>query len=162
MSSKRAKTENPGTDKNKDMEKGTNTDTETERQAHYFSRPSLGKGGPSKLRQQFSRGMTFFLVIAASIIFYFALLRLTNISKVFQEIFGVLKPVVYGCALAYLLNPIVKQVDKHLVPVLKIKLRKQGQAERVSRAVGILAAVVLLIVLIVTLCNLLIPASATW
>ena len=38
MSSKRAKTENPGTDKNKDMEKGTNTDTETERQAHYFSR----------------------------------------------------------------------------------------------------------------------------
>ena len=157
MSSKRAKTENPGTDKNKDMEKGTNTDTETERQAHYFSRPSLGKGGPSKLRQQFSRGMTFFLVIAASIIFYFALLRLTNISKVFQEIFGVLKPVVYGCALAYLLNPIVKQVDKHLVPVLKIKLRKQGQAERVSRAVGILAAVVLLIVLIVTLCNLLIP-----
>lgn len=165
MSSKKAKTGNPGKDKNEDMEKGTNTDTgldsnpetENERQGHYFSRPSLGKGGPSKLRQQFSRGMTFFLVIAASIIFYFALLRLTNISKVFQEIFGVLKPVIYGCALAYLLNPIVKQVDKYLVPVLKMKLRKQGQAERVSRAVGILAAVVLLIVLIVTLCNLLIP-----
>ncbi len=144
-------------DVEKDAKKEAGTTAEPERQAHYFSRPALGKGGPSKLRQQFSRGMTFFLVIAASIIFYFALLRLTNISHVFQEVFGVLKPVIYGCALAYLLNPIVKQVDKYLVPVLKIKLKKPGQAEKASRAAGILASVVLLLVLIVTLCNLLIP-----
>ncbi len=149
---------NMSTKKNKnDSSDQADMDLLTERQAHYFSRPSLGKGGPSKLRQQFSRGMTFFLVIAASIIFYFALLRLTNISKVFQEVFGVLKPVIYGCVLAYLLNPIVKQADKYLVPILKIKFKKNGQAEKVSRAVGILAAVVLLVVLIVTLCNLLIP-----
>ena len=144
-------------DVEKDAKKEAGTTAEPERQAHYFSRPALGKGGPSKLRQQFSRGMTFFLVIAASIIFYFALLRLTNISHVFQEVFGVLKPVIYGCALAYLLNPIVKQVDKYLVPVLKIKLKKPGQAEKASRAAGILASVILLLVLIVTLCNLLIP-----
>jgi len=124
---------------------------------HYFNQPKLGKGGPSKLRQQFSRGMTFFLVIAASLLFYFALLRLTNLSEGFQKIFGVLKPVVYGCVVAYLLNPIVKQVDRYLVPVLKQKLKKPGQAEGVSRGIGILAAIVLLIVLIVTLCNLLIP-----
>ena len=62
--------------------------------AHYFNRPKLGKGGPSKLRQQFSRGMTFFLVIAASLLFYFALLRLTNLSEGFQDTFRVLKPVV--------------------------------------------------------------------
>ena len=173
MSSKKTKAVNPGKSKTKPVEQTQkiktsmgieaesealkNSESETERQAHYFSRPSLGKGGPSKLRQQFSRGMTFFLVIAASIIFYFALLRLTNISKVFQDIFGVLKPVVYGCALAYLLNPIVNQVDKLLVPVLKKKLKKPGKAEKLSRALGILAAVVLLLVLIVTLCNLLIP-----
>ena len=144
-------------DVEKDDKKEAEITAEPERQAHYFSRPALGKGGPSKLRQQFSRGMTFFLVIAASIIFYFALLRLTNISHVFQEVFGVLKPVIYGCALAYLLNPIVKQVDKYLVPALKIKMKKPGQAEKASRAAGILASVVLLLVLIVTLCNLLIP-----
>ena len=125
--------------------------------AHYFNRPKLGKGGPSKLRQQFSRGMTFFLVIAASLLFYFALLRLTNLSEGFQDIFRVLKPVVYGCVFAYLLNPIVKQVDQHLVPVLQQKLKKPGQAERASRGIGIFAAIVLLLVLIVTLCNLLIP-----
>ena len=133
------------------------TPWEPERQAHYSSRPKLGKSGPSKLRQQFNRGMTYFLVIAASLLFYFALLRLTNISRVFQNIFTVLKPVIYGCVFAYLLNPIVKQIDKYLFPVLDQKLKKPGQAKNASRAVGILAAIVLLLVLITTLCNLLIP-----
>ena len=75
--------------------------------AYYSSRPKLGGSGPSKLRQQFSRGMTYFLVVAASILFYFALLRVTNLSEGFSKIFQVLKPVVYGCVIAYLLNPIV-------------------------------------------------------
>ena len=45
-------------DVEKDAKKEAGTTAEPERQAHYFSRPALGKGGPSKLRQQFSRGMT--------------------------------------------------------------------------------------------------------
>ena len=57
--------------------------TETERQAHYSNPLKFGKGGPSKLRQQFSRGMTYFLVVAASLLFYFALLRLTSFYPLF-------------------------------------------------------------------------------
>lgn len=41
-------------------------------QSHYNVRPEFGGNGPSKLRRQFSKGMTFFLVIAACIAFYFA------------------------------------------------------------------------------------------
>ncbi len=130
---------------------------ETGGQAYYSSRPKIGGRGPSKLRQQFNRGMTYFLVIAASLLFYFALLRLTNLSDVFVKIFDVLKPVIYGCVIAYLLNPIVRKVDKYLVPVLKKKMTKPGQAEKTSRGIGILIALGVLGVLIVTLCNLLIP-----
>lgn len=131
--------------------------TETERQAHYSNPLKFGKGGPSKLRQQFSRGMTYFLVVAASLLFYFALLRLTSLSESIEAVIGVLKPVIYGCVIAYLLNPVVKQVDKYMVPLLQKKMTKPERAEKVSRAAGILAAIVLLMVIIVTLCNLLIP-----
>lgn len=131
--------------------------TETERQAHYSNPLKFGKGGPSKLRQQFSRGMTYFLVVAASLLFYFALLRLTSLSESIEAAIGVLKPVIYGCVIAYLLNPVVKQVDKYMVPLLQKKMTKPERAEKVSRAAGILAAIVLLMVIIVTLCNLLIP-----
>lgn len=130
---------------------------EPERQAHYSNPLKFGKGGPSKLRQQFSRGMSYFLVVAASLIFYFTLLRLTSLSEGVGTVIGVLKPVIYGCVIAYLLNPVVKQVDKYLVPVLQKKMTKPERAEKASRAAGILAAVVLLLVIIVTLCNLLIP-----
>lgn len=125
--------------------------------AYYSVRPKFGAKGPSKLRQQFGRGITIFLVVAASILFYFALLRLTNLSQWVSKVIDVLKPVIYGCAIAYLLNPIVKKVDKYLLPVLERNMKKKESAAGLSRGVGVLTAVLVLICLIVALCNLLIP-----
>ena len=51
-----------------------------EENTYYKDRPSFGRKGPSKLRQQFNRGMTYFLVIVACILVYFAMLRVTAIS----------------------------------------------------------------------------------
>ncbi len=133
------------------------TNGNTEENAYYAARPKLGEGGPSKLRQHFNRGMTYFLVVAASILFYFALLRLAKLSYTFVEVFRVLKPVIYGAVIAYLLNPIVKRVDILLVPLLKKRIKKAGQAEKISRAAGVFTAIIFLIVMIVALCNLLIP-----
>lgn len=113
--------------------------------------------GASWLRQQFGRGMTYFLVIAASILFYFALLRLNSITRIFWEIIEVLKPVLYGMGIAYLLNPIVKRVDKTFVPVLQKKMKNQKKAAQCSRAAGILLAVLFLCLLIIALCNMMIP-----
>lgn len=127
------------------------------RSGYYGNAPKLGNKGPSKLRQQFSRGMTYFLVVAASIIFYFALLRLTNLSDVFVKIFDVLKPIVYGFVIAYLFNPIVKRIDQYFVPVLEKKLEKPERAKKISRAAGVLASLILLGVIVTTLCNMLIP-----
>jgi predicted PurR-regulated permease PerM len=124
---------------------------------YYANQPKIGRQGPSKLWQSFSTGLTSFLVIAAGIAFYFALLRLTNLSDVFGNIIGVLKPVLYGCVIAFLLNPIVKKVDKYLLPLLEKKMKKKETAAKVSRGVGIFLSEVLLVVLIVELCNMLIP-----
>ena len=50
--------------------------------AYYSAKPRFGSKGPSKIRQQFSRGIAVFLIVAASILFYFALLRLTDRKSV--------------------------------------------------------------------------------
>lgn len=136
--------------------KDTNEKT-TKEGAYYSARPKIGGKGPGKLSQYFNRGMTYFLVVAASILFYFALLRLTNVSDTFKEVFEVLKPVIYGAVIAYLLNPIVKKVDFYLVTQLQKRLKKEGQAEKVSRGTGIFIALVFMITLVVALCNLLLP-----
>lgn len=127
------------------------------RKAYYSRSPKLGTGGPSKLRTAFNKGITYFLVIAAGVVFYFALLRLEFLSDIAGKIFSVLKPVIYGCVIAYLLNPVVKKVDHYLVPKLKTRIRQEEKAEKISRAVGILVVLILMILLIITLLNLLIP-----
>ena len=97
--------------------------------------------------------MTVFVIVAACILFYFALLRLGHISDVIFKIIDVLKPVLYGCVIAYLLNPIVKRVDAFLIPKLQERMKKPENAEKVSRSVGIFVSLIILIVLI-TVCLL--------
>lgn len=131
--------------------------TQPERKVPYYDkRPQFGNKGPSKLRQQFSRGMTYFLVIVVCVFFYFALLRLDMITAAVSRVVEVLKPIVYGLAIAYLLNPIVKQVDRLLVPRLEKKLERK-KALKLSRAVGVMTALVLLFALVIALCNMMIP-----
>ena len=126
-------------------------------EAYYNNRPNIGTKGPSKLRQQFAKGMTFFLVVAASIIFYFALLRLPHISDAFATTVGVLKPILYGFAIAYLLNPIVKKVELYMVPFLDKRMKNKKKVRTISRTAGVLASLIVLILVIVALCNMLIP-----
>lgn len=132
-------------------------DKDLKEEAYYNKRPSIGKKGPSRIRQQFGRGMSYFLVVAASILFYFILLRLTNLSYGVGEVFGVLTPVMYGCVIAYLLNPVVKKVDEYLLPFLETRMKEKMKAQKLSRSVGILASLILLFAIVAALFNLLIP-----
>ena len=123
---------------------------------YYVKRPQFGKEGPSKLRQEFSRGMTMFLVIMACVVLYFALLRLDSITNAVSMVIDVLKPILYGMVIAYLLNPIVKQVARILFPRLE-KYMQKNRATKCSRGIGVILSLVFLFALITALCNMLIP-----
>ncbi len=135
----------------------TKEEKKMESNEFYLKRPILGNKGPSVLRQRFSRGMTFFLVIAASIVFYFALLRLPHLSEAVKKIYHVLKPVLYGCVIAFLLNPIVKLVEKNLRPFLMSKMKNKKRAYGIARGTGIFVAVSVMLFIVFTLFNMMIP-----
>lgn len=108
-------------------------------------------------KEQALKSMTMFFVVAACILFYFALLRLGQISAAFRQLLSVAKPIIYGLAIAYLLNPIVKWVDSWLLPLLEKHCPGWKKKKQISRGIGIFLSVVLLIALIVTLLNMMIP-----
>lgn len=124
---------------------------------YYKETPKFGRNGPSKLRIQFKRGMTYFLVIVACILVYFAMLRIEAISNTFSKILDILKPVLYGCLIAYFLNPIVRKVDQYLMPVLKKNMKNKEKAKNLSRSIGVAVAVIVLIAVVAALVNMLIP-----
>ncbi|KYG88595.1 AI-2E family transporter [Sellimonas intestinalis] len=138
--------------------KETNTKNEVGKKDKEVRKiPAFGGKGPSRIRQSFGRGLTIFLVIAACIILYFAFLRADTLFSVAGTIIEILKPIIYGFAIAYLLNPIVKETDKYLLPVLRKKIKKEKTARQFSRAAGILFALLVLFAVIFALLNMLIP-----
>lgn len=138
--------------------KETNTKNEVGKKDKEVRKiPAFGGKGPSRIRQSFGRGLTIFLVIAACIILYFAFLRADTLFSVAGTIIEILKPIIYGFAIAYLLNPIVKETDKYLLPVFRKKIKKEKTARQFSRAAGILFALLVLFAVIFALLNMLIP-----
>ncbi len=125
--------------------------------SYYTEMPDFPGQRSSKFWHHMGRSVRVFIVIAACIAFYFALLRVTNLSNIFTEVYQVLKPVIYGLAIAYLLNPIVKSVDRYLEPFLRKKFPGMKKTKQVSRGAGIFLALIVLVVIIVALCNMLIP-----
>lgn len=132
-------------------------ENEKEKRGFYHASSKLGKQSSSKLRQHFNRGMTAFLVVAASVLFYFMILRLPVISDVLWKIFDVVKPVIYGLVIAYLLNPLVKRIESWFYPVMEDRVKSKEKARKISRAAGIFLALMLTVIALVMLLNMVIP-----
>ena len=139
------------------MEEDREVQEENKKSGYYINKPTFGNKGPSKIREQFNRAVYVVIVIVLCIMFYFLLLRLEYLSRIVRMILDVLRPVIYGLAFAFLLNPIVKFVDRHLKPILNKHISNARKAFIISRSAGILTAVIALLVVIVALCNMLIP-----
>lgn len=132
-------------------------DSSEKKSGYYINQPDFGNQGPSKLRQQFNRGMTAFVVIIAGMICYFALLRMDDISAVLKMVFNILRPIIYGLAIAYLLNPIVKTVERYLKPQVEKYFPNLKKPQQLCRSVGIVVALVVMLAIFSALCNMLIP-----
>lgn len=129
------------------------------RGADYYNNlpPSGTGGGFSKLRQQMSKGLGVFTIIAASIAFYFVFLRVTDVYSGVETVIRILKPIMYGLVIAYLLNPIVIRVEDWLSTKLDNKIKSKKRLASISRSLGIVTALVLLLWLIFLLINLILP-----
>ncbi len=124
---------------------------------YYDKAPKLTQDAPSKLRKQFSKGLGYFLIIAACIVFYFLFLRMAEFFTGFSTIIGILRPILYGLVIAYLLNPVVKKVEKFCIVILSRYKFAKLNVQKISRVIGIICAQFLMMVIVVLLINMIIP-----
>lgn len=134
----------------------TNEEKKMVHEPYYARKPEFKSKDNSNFRRQLANGKVYFLIVVACVLFYFALLRFEQIANVINTIVDVTKPVIYGFAIAFLLNPIVKKVDKKLIPVLEEKVGVE-KAQKLSRTAAVTAALLFLVIVVVTLCCMLIP-----
>lgn len=126
--------------------------------SHYNQEePKFINEKPSKLKESFRNGFTTFIVIVLGVILYFCFLRADQISQMLGEIWKVLTPIIYGLVLAFLLNPIVKIVDKRVYSHVFRVLKKERLARKITRSVGIFVSLLFTVIVITALFNMMIP-----
>lgn len=103
----------------------------------------------------FRWGLTAFVVIVACVIVAQFVNKLPAFFSGLGALARTLSPVLYGLGIAYLLDPIVGRVARALFPHLKKVVPEK--AEALSRTIGILVALVLMVLLIWALIAMLLP-----
>lgn len=59
-------------------------------------------------------GITTFLVIAASLLFYFGIFHMNSLRNMLGKIYNIVTPLVYGAFIAYIMNPLVRFLEQNL------------------------------------------------
>lgn len=106
----------------------------------------------------FKAGFYSFCVVAASITFYFFILRFDSVGHVISKFFNIIAPVIYGLAIAFLLNPIMMALEK-LFTKLALKRNKDitRKKSNLIRGSSIFIAVIVAILLIYLIISFLVP-----
>ena len=146
------------TDKNQDKSGDNRKKKEhAYRKGYYINQPVFGRDRTSWIKQQFGKSVAIFLAAVACIFLYFLLLRVDEVSGIAGKVGSVSKPIIYGLAIAYLLNPIVKAVDRRMLPFLESRFPKLKKKQQLSRSVGIFISIVFLVAVVVALLNMMLP-----
>ena len=110
-----------------------------------------------KWNQYVAWGITAFAVIAASAGVIFLLINLEAVSAALSMVIGILKPVIYGTVMAYLLSPIYNKVSAFTFRRLCKQCRKPAAAKRWAKAAATLVSVVVLCAVAVGLVAMMLP-----
>lgn len=110
-------------------------------------------------KKYFYWGITAFLVIACSILFYYILFHRSSFTGGIGKIIQISMPIIDGFVLAYLITPILNKIEKCIIKplYLKAKIPITPKSKRRIRGMSILLTVVLILVVLYEFFGLIIP-----
>ncbi len=105
-------------------------------------------------------GITAFVVIAFSILFYMALAYLPSLGKALSALVSILAPFIWGLVISYILLPMMHAMENHAFIPLSRKLyakNKKNDGSGLARGMSVLAAEIIFLVILAALVWLIIP-----
>ena len=111
-------------------------------------------------KKYLSIGITAFLVIAASILFFLFLNKIDIVISGVRLILDILMPVIFGFAIAYLLNPVLNFFEHTCFDPLIKRANFKKPKPRLARVLGIVVTMLLSLLAVAGLLWLVIPQLA--
>jgi len=103
-------------------------------------------------KEQLSKFIWNFLVVAAAILFYYLIQYLGNITNFIKTVLNGISPVIWGLVFAYLLEPIATFWERNL---REWRLPKSDNPEKTAKRLHILSAVLMVITAVIIIAMLL-------
>lgn len=108
-------------------------------------------------RPYFQLGLTAFLVIALSILFFFSLFKVEELKQFIAAVFQILTPFIYGAVLAYLLIPVFNFCYRNLYSFFRKHIKKQRKAAIIAKGFSTALSITMALLLVVALISLVLP-----
>ena len=111
-------------------------------------------------RKYVNWGMTAFCVLAASLLFYFAIRNISVFGQAVNKLVAILAPFIWGLVICYLLSPLMRVMEERVfLPLGKRLYRKskKGGAARFARVLSILFCEIVLLLVLAAVVYLIIP-----
>lgn len=111
-----------------------------------------------ELKQYVIVALVVFVTFCCCILFFFMIYRYNGFTDFWKKLFGILQPIIIGLVLAYLLNPVMKFLEKHLKKLLIPRMKSEEKAKKTSRGFAIAGSLLFLVGLIVLLIAAIVPS----
>ena len=109
-------------------------------------------------KEAFSKWFGLFLVLMAVILISLLIYNFKTIVSSFFSLFGLIKPIVYGCVIAYVLNPLVSWIQGLFVKFMGRNGKEVSDKWRgFSLGISITLALLFMILVVVVLCWMVVP-----
>lgn len=109
------------------------------------------------IRPYLAVALLTFIVVCLCMVVFFILYRFDAVHSAWKKVMGVLQPVIIGVVIAYLINPIMKFIERHLNKLLEKRMTNEKKRKKFSRAVGTAGALVFFLLVIVLLIEMVVP-----
>ena len=109
------------------------------------------------MRWYISLAVLVFVLFCCCTMFFFMIYRYNGVSKGWDTIMRVLQPITFGLVIAYLINPIMKFFEKHLLHFLEPRVQKEKKCRKIARSIATGGAVVVFVLIVILLFAMMIP-----
>lgn len=98
-----------------------------------------------------------FIVFCFCILVFFFIYRFSAVKAGWNTVMGVLQPIIIGIVLAYILNPVMKFIERHLNIAWKSAIKNEEKRQKLCRVIGTAGALLFFILIIFLLIEMLVP-----
>lgn len=110
------------------------------------------------IKQYIIIALVIFVTFCCCILFFFMIYRYNGFAGFWKNLAQILQPITIGFVIAYLLNPIMKFLEAHIIKFLEPRMKSKRKVLKTARGTAIAGALLFLVLIFVLLIAAVVPS----